>query len=160
MMSPDSHASRRPALPFALKELEILGGCAPSMWALIRPSDNGAPGDGTARLDLDLCDDRGQICVRMKGLTSRVLEGETDPAEPAAPTAALLSDTQPITESLAMTSNATPAAQSATLTGTAILPTPQGILISSANPSPSRSASTYGLLGVNGSYPSARWFSS
>lgn len=60
---------RKPVLPFALQELEILGGCASTMWALIRYSDGSKAGDTVQRLDIDMCDDQGKICVRMKGLT-------------------------------------------------------------------------------------------
>jgi len=63
-------------LPFALHELEILGKCASAMWALVRYSDKSIAGDKVEKLDIDLCDDQGTICVRMKGFSTRVLEGE------------------------------------------------------------------------------------
>ena len=71
-------------LPFAIQELEIFRSCTPSMWALIRYSDGSKAGDKVQKLDIDLCDDQGTICVRMKGLSSRVLEGEVGSAGPAA----------------------------------------------------------------------------
>jgi len=61
------------ALPFALQELEIFSRCPSTLWALIRNSDEG---DRVQKFDIDLCDEAGTMCVRMKGFTSRVLEGE------------------------------------------------------------------------------------
>ena len=72
----NSSTSHKPALPFALQELEIFSNCTPAMWALVRYSAGSQAGDRVQKLDVDLCDDRGTVCVRMKGFTSRVLEGE------------------------------------------------------------------------------------
>jgi polyketide synthase PksM len=66
----------KPMLPFALEELEIIGRCTSSMWALIRHSEGNNKGDKVRKLDIDLCDDQGHICVRLKGFSSRVLERE------------------------------------------------------------------------------------
>jgi amino acid adenylation domain-containing protein/non-ribosomal peptide synthase protein (TIGR01720 family) len=69
-----SGAAKGPAaIPFALQQLEIHRPCQPSMWAVIR-SEETAEG---RKLDLDLCDDQGSICVRMKGFLSRVPGGES-----------------------------------------------------------------------------------
>ncbi|MBT2404440.1 MULTISPECIES: SDR family NAD(P)-dependent oxidoreductase [unclassified Streptomyces] len=66
----------KPSLPFALDELEVLGDCPESMWAWIRFSA-GSRADGTVfKLDIDLCDDQGRVCVRIRGMSYRVLEGE------------------------------------------------------------------------------------
>ncbi|PYV42944.1 MAG: non-ribosomal peptide synthetase, partial [Acidobacteria bacterium] len=62
-------------LPFALEELEIFGRCTATMWALIRSSDKSKAEDKVQKLDIDLCDEAGRMCVRMKGFTSRMLEG-------------------------------------------------------------------------------------
>ena len=72
----NSSTSHKPALPFAVQELEIFSNCTPAMWALVRYSAGSQAGDRVQKLDIDLCDDRGTVCVRMKGFTSRVLEGE------------------------------------------------------------------------------------
>jgi amino acid adenylation domain-containing protein len=77
----DGEASLKPSLPFALGELEILSGCTPTMWALIRYSGDRTPGDRVRKMDIELCDDRGRICIRMKEFTSRFLEDGTDAAE-------------------------------------------------------------------------------
>ncbi|WP_373855388.1 SDR family NAD(P)-dependent oxidoreductase, partial [Desulfocucumis palustris] len=76
LMSSSDILPHNPPLPFVLQELEVLGKCAPAMWAFIRPSEGGKAGDKVQKLDIDLCDDQGTICVRMKGFSSRILEGE------------------------------------------------------------------------------------
>ncbi len=70
----------QPSLPFALDSLEIIDTCTESMWAWIRVirqsgSDVGASGK-ILKLDIELCDEDGNICVKMRGFSSRVLEGE------------------------------------------------------------------------------------
>ncbi|WP_155661248.1 polyketide synthase dehydratase domain-containing protein, partial [Priestia megaterium] len=62
------------ALPFALQEVDILGSCTSEMWALVRYSKGSKIGDRVQKLDIDLCDDQGNICVRMSGYSSRILE--------------------------------------------------------------------------------------
>ena len=57
------------ALPVALEELEVLDKCTSSMWALIRYREGCEAGDTVEKLDIDLCDEEGKVCVRMKGLT-------------------------------------------------------------------------------------------
>jgi polyketide synthase PksN len=69
-----STASPKPVLPFALQELEVFDNCTSDMWALIRYSNGSAAGDKVQKLDVDLCDQQGKICVRMKGFSSRVLD--------------------------------------------------------------------------------------
>ncbi|MCR8978422.1 SDR family NAD(P)-dependent oxidoreductase [Brevibacillus laterosporus] len=66
----------KPSLPFALQELEVMKPCTPDMWAFVRYSDGGHAKDKAQKLDIDLCDEQGVVCVRMKGFSSRVLEGE------------------------------------------------------------------------------------
>lgn len=66
----------KPALPFALEEVDILGRCGKVMWALIRHSENSSTEGKLQKLDIDLCDEQGNICIRMKGFSSRILEGE------------------------------------------------------------------------------------
>ncbi|MBN2441542.1 MAG: SDR family NAD(P)-dependent oxidoreductase [Spirochaetales bacterium] len=68
--------SHKPILPFALDELELFNNCTDSMWAFIRYSDTGKKGDNVNKVDIDLCDDKGNISVRMRGFSTRTLEGE------------------------------------------------------------------------------------
>ena len=71
-----------PFLPFALDRLEIIGRCPESVWAwvrVVRNSDIAANTPVTMqKLDIDLFDEGGNVCVRMRGFTSRILEGELD----------------------------------------------------------------------------------
>ena len=80
MAGPDDPAASmallKPALPFALEELHVLDRCSPTMWASIRNSE-GSKAEGKVRkLDIDICDERGNVCVRMKGFSTRVPEEE------------------------------------------------------------------------------------
>jgi len=70
-------------LPFALQELEVFSKCTSVMWALIRYSKGSKAGDKVQKLDIDLCDDIGNVCVRMKEFSSRILEGEVGSANSA-----------------------------------------------------------------------------
>ncbi|MCP4287947.1 MAG: SDR family NAD(P)-dependent oxidoreductase, partial [Gammaproteobacteria bacterium] len=83
-------ANSRPLLPFALQELEIYGACTPIMWVLLRYSDGSKAGDRVQKVDIDVCDESGAICVRMKGFSSRVLEGETGSISFPAPLGTLM----------------------------------------------------------------------
>ncbi len=67
----------KPALPFALEEIEIFAACAPEMWAWIQPSEGHRVNERTQKMDIHLCDSHGRVCVRMKGFTTRVLENKT-----------------------------------------------------------------------------------
>jgi polyketide synthase PksN len=70
------------SLPFALHELEVYNRCTGSMWAILQYSKDNTATDKVRKLDIDLCDEQGQVCVRLKGFSSRVLEGgiaETGP---------------------------------------------------------------------------------
>ena len=67
-----------PMLPFALESLCILGDCGTSLHAFVRRADllgeepaAGAEGAAQLTLDLDLCDDAGNICVQMRGFCAR-----------------------------------------------------------------------------------------
>ncbi|WNG27789.1 SDR family NAD(P)-dependent oxidoreductase [Cystobacter fuscus] len=74
----------KPSLPFALDELEILGGCTESMWAWIRYSAGVEKGGRVFKLDIDLCDELGGVRARMKGMSYRILDGEVGEIAPQA----------------------------------------------------------------------------
>ncbi|MHC6085586.1 SDR family NAD(P)-dependent oxidoreductase [Ralstonia solanacearum] len=72
----------RPTLPFALEGLQVLDRCSERMWA--RVSYAGQRDDQPAenrlqRLNIELFDPQGKLCVLMQGLTSRVLGEPSDP---------------------------------------------------------------------------------
>ncbi len=87
---PSDKTSLKPILPFALDELEIFGSCTSSMWVHIRPNVGSIAGDKLQKLDIDICNDQGNICVRMKAFTFRMLEGELDASGTAMPRGLLL----------------------------------------------------------------------
>ncbi|MEU0303533.1 SDR family NAD(P)-dependent oxidoreductase [Streptomyces sp. NPDC006175] len=66
----------KPSLPFALDELEVLDADPESLWAWIRLSEGSRADGAVFKLDIDLCDDRGRVCVRVRGMSYRVLDGE------------------------------------------------------------------------------------
>lgn len=70
-MLPDPDAPGKAALPFALENLEVLGPCAPDLFAWIRYVPGSGPADRLAKVDIDLCDAGGTLCVRMRGFSSR-----------------------------------------------------------------------------------------
>ena len=74
--------NRQPFLPFALDRLEIINRCPESLWAwvrVVRNSDIAANAAVTMqKLDIDLFEEGGNVCMKMRGFTSRVLEGELD----------------------------------------------------------------------------------
>ncbi|PPQ47410.1 polyketide synthase [Paenibacillus peoriae] len=53
--------------PTAIEGLEIFRECPCEMWALIRYSKGSGAGHNTQKYDIDLCDEAGQVCVRIKG---------------------------------------------------------------------------------------------
>ncbi|NKB23411.1 MAG: KR domain-containing protein [Kiritimatiellae bacterium] len=59
--------NQQPSVPFAMEELDILGGCGETMWAWIRSSDQSSAAN-VQKLDIDLCDEEGRMCARMKGV--------------------------------------------------------------------------------------------
>jgi len=72
----DSGTPSKPPLPFILEKMEILGKCTPGMWVYLQYSQGIKDKDKTRKVDIDLCDSLGNICVRMKGFSMRVLEGD------------------------------------------------------------------------------------
>lgn len=64
----------RPMLPFVLERLQIAGPTPASAWVYLRT--RGRVSSSTLTLDVDVCDEAGRVCVRLQGLTSRVLGSE------------------------------------------------------------------------------------
>jgi polyketide synthase PksN len=57
-----------PSLPFALDVLRIESACAAEMYAWIRLSQHSPQDQAVVKLDIDLCDRQGQVCVALRGL--------------------------------------------------------------------------------------------
>ncbi|HEY0139907.1 MAG TPA: SDR family NAD(P)-dependent oxidoreductase [Thermoanaerobaculia bacterium] len=67
-------------VPFALDVLRIVSPCTSAMVSWVRHSAGSQAGDPVVKLDIDLCDERGNVCVQMRGLSSRALRGAVDMA--------------------------------------------------------------------------------
>lgn len=83
----------RPALPFALERLQIWDRCSERMWARVAYAerrDDQQPDTSLQRLNIELFDQQGKLCVLMQGFTSRVLGDHSDQA----------ATDQPLTETL------------------------------------------------------------
>ena len=59
-------------LPFALERVRIIAPCRREMAAWVRWAEE----DKAGKLDVDLCDPEGNVCVEMRGLTTRVRSQE------------------------------------------------------------------------------------
>jgi hypothetical protein len=67
------------ALPFALRELQVWGATPSTGWAVVRFAPDDRP--GTVRhLDIDLCDDHGDVRVRLRGYSVRGPAERTTPS--------------------------------------------------------------------------------
>jgi polyketide synthase PksN len=71
-------APLNPSLAFALQKLEVFSNCTSKMWVLIRKNDSSTAGEAVQKFDIDLSDENGTVCVRLKGLLSRVLQGKIE----------------------------------------------------------------------------------
>ncbi|WP_406012013.1 SDR family NAD(P)-dependent oxidoreductase [Streptomyces sp. NBC_00984] len=68
------------AVPFALEQLDLFAPCTPTMWAVVRGVASGPLG----KLDVDLVDADGEVCVRLTGYSARRTAPRAGQAEPAA----------------------------------------------------------------------------
>jgi polyketide synthase PksL len=76
----------QPRLPFALETLRIVAPCTRDMSAWVRYAPGSHGTDAVVKVDIDLCDDRGNVCVQMRGFSSRAIGKEAGAAavlEPA-----------------------------------------------------------------------------
>ncbi|GER89945.1 polyketide synthase PksM [Dictyobacter vulcani] len=81
----DPMLSQRLSLPFALQELEILSPCPAEIWSYVRYSNDSKAENKIVKYDIDLCDETGRICVRMKGAAIRAADGEIQPDQMTKP---------------------------------------------------------------------------
>jgi polyketide synthase PksN len=63
------------SLPFAVEAVEVFGPVPAKAVALVRQSAGNSAGGAILKLDVSLVDPQGQVCVRLQGFSSRVLEG-------------------------------------------------------------------------------------
>ena len=72
----------RPALPFGAEEIEIPGKVGACGWAWIRYSAGSSPDDRIRKLDIDCCDDAGEIGVRIRGFSSKAIVDRAEDLSP------------------------------------------------------------------------------
>ncbi|MCP5006285.1 MAG: methyltransferase domain-containing protein, partial [Planctomycetes bacterium] len=65
-------------LPFSLESLEIVAPCTSEMYSWVRYLGGSATPDKVQKLNIDLYDDEGNICVRMRGLSQRLLSDDQE----------------------------------------------------------------------------------
>ncbi|MCB2360148.1 SDR family NAD(P)-dependent oxidoreductase [Clostridium estertheticum] len=63
------------AMPFALNEIKILSRCTLEMWALIKVNKEISDGK---KLNIDLYDEKGMLCVRMTGFSMRAIQEKSN----------------------------------------------------------------------------------
>lgn len=73
------------AIPFSLDTLRLVFGCTSPMWVWLRYAPGSQPGDAVVKLDMDLCDAEGHICVQLRGFASRAIQALPATAPMAVP---------------------------------------------------------------------------
>jgi acyl transferase domain-containing protein len=76
LIADSNNVPTKPYLPFAAESLRIVSACAKEMIVWARYSKGSKPGDKTVKVDIDLCDRQGNVCVQMRGFALRVLGSE------------------------------------------------------------------------------------
>ena len=61
-----SQSPNQPSLPFALGSVSVILPCTKEMYAWVRYVQNSNPNDKIIKLDIDLCDQHGNVCVQMR----------------------------------------------------------------------------------------------
>ncbi|HEY0139905.1 MAG TPA: SDR family NAD(P)-dependent oxidoreductase [Thermoanaerobaculia bacterium] len=64
----------RPPVPFAVDSVRIVAAPTAEMSAWVRHARNRKPDDKTITVDIDLCDQQGNVCVQIRGLAARQLD--------------------------------------------------------------------------------------
>ncbi|HET8891422.1 MAG TPA: SDR family NAD(P)-dependent oxidoreductase [Candidatus Angelobacter sp.] len=73
LADPSLELSKQPRLPFALESLRIIAPCSREMIAWLRYAPGSQAADEVVKVDIDLCDMQGNVCVEMQGFSYRIL---------------------------------------------------------------------------------------
>ncbi|MEU9123595.1 SDR family NAD(P)-dependent oxidoreductase [Streptomyces sp. NPDC048506] len=76
------------ALPFTVREVQVLAPTPTEGWALVRRAADDRPDSGVRRLDVELCDPQGRVCVRLLGFGTRTQRTPAPSTVPAVASAA------------------------------------------------------------------------
>ncbi|MFF2910652.1 SDR family NAD(P)-dependent oxidoreductase [Paenibacillus sp. NPDC057934] len=69
--SSDQDESVQLQLPYAIQEVEVMAACSSQMWAWVRYSEGFRDEGKALKLDIDLCNDEGHVCVSLRGFSTR-----------------------------------------------------------------------------------------
>ncbi|CAN7769214.1 SDR family NAD(P)-dependent oxidoreductase [Rhizobium leguminosarum] len=64
------------AIPFAVEAVDILSAVPAQAWAWVRFSAGSNAASAVGKLDIDLCDEQGRVCVSMRGFSTRAVQGQ------------------------------------------------------------------------------------
>jgi len=91
----NAHLSKNSKMiPFALESIQVSNGFGNSMWAVARRSNGCTVESPVQKIDIDLCNDQGEVCAQLLGYSSRAVN-----SEPVSKPALIV---QPIWEDLAL----------------------------------------------------------
>lgn len=71
LISDLDHPLSTPSLPFVLEKLQLIAPCTNDMVAWIRYGESSGDNAKLVKLDIDICDMDGTICIKMLGFSSR-----------------------------------------------------------------------------------------
>ncbi|MWC28297.1 SDR family NAD(P)-dependent oxidoreductase [Paenibacillus sp. MMS18-CY102] len=72
------------ALPFAVDEVDLRHSCGDQMWAYVRLSEGSSLQDAVQKMDVDICDETGRICVQIRKFSARTVQSAENRAETVA----------------------------------------------------------------------------
>ena len=81
LLSDLDNLPNQPSLPFAIESLRVLSRCTNKMFAWVRYSAGSHADDNIVKLDIDLCDSSGKVCVQIRSFSSRVLKQLPDTSD-------------------------------------------------------------------------------
>ncbi len=71
----------RPSLPFCTESLTIFRAIPDRSWVWVRYSEGATPRNPIRKLDIDIVDKNGDICVQIKGYSARLLSTNKNPVQ-------------------------------------------------------------------------------
>ena len=83
----------KPRVPFLLESLRVISTCTQEMVAWVRYAEGTSRGEAS-KVDIDLCDQQGNVCVQMRGFATRSIESESGSSQQRTSAAKLLINKQ------------------------------------------------------------------
>ena len=66
-------------LPFALEQVTVYRACSQQMWVVVEQAQGGS--EQLKKLNITLCDEAGQVCVKLVGFSARAFKAQTTPVQ-------------------------------------------------------------------------------